>query len=187
MNPLDSSQKARRYQNLAITAISGALYAAVGITTYFGLNFYGVKFWPAVIVPATIAILFGGRVGGASAALGIFIADIVSHGIALLSLTVGVPSNYIAFYLIGRFCRQFNIKRYLLVSTIALAIGSTIIGVGMYLWSQYFPLPFQSELTPLTFIPALSLIIWTFISEAPFLYIIVPPLVKAIRTRVQVK
>ncbi|MEM3403293.1 MAG: hypothetical protein QXJ17_01890 [Nitrososphaeria archaeon] len=182
----DSRQKNRRYQNLAVTAISGALYAVVGITTYFGLNFYGVKFWPAVIVPATVAILFGARVGGASAALGIFIADVVSHGIPLLSLTVGVPSNYIAFYLIGQFCRQFNVKKYLFVSTIALAIGSTIIGVGIYLWSQYFPLPFQNELTPMTFIPALYLIIWTFLSEAPFLYIIVPPLVKAIKTRIQV-
>ena len=40
-----------------------------------------------------------------------FISDLVIHGNALLSLTVGVPANFICFYLIGALSkRDFNWK-----------------------------------------------------------------------------
>lgn len=62
-----------------------------------------VRFWPAVIVPAVFAALFGPWVGGLGAGIGIFFADMLppSHGIPLLSLTAGVPSNFLMFFLIG--------------------------------------------------------------------------------------
>ncbi len=91
--------------------LSATLYAVVGILTSLGIvsPVVGVvRFWPAVIVPAVFAVLFGPWVGGIGAAIGIFISDMVfpGHGNALLSLTVGVPSNFLGFYLIGYISRM---------------------------------------------------------------------------------
>jgi len=37
--------------------------------------------------------------GGVGAAIGIFLSDMLTHGMPLLSLSVGVTSNFIAFYI----------------------------------------------------------------------------------------
>jgi len=88
----------------SLIAVNAALYAAFGYLTYLGLFapvFGTVRFWPAVIIPAVFSVLFSPRIGGVGAAVGIFISDMLIHGNPLLSLTVGVPSNFIGFYLIG--------------------------------------------------------------------------------------
>lgn len=169
---------------MSLIIIFGTLYAVVGYFTFFGINFYGVRFWPAVVIPATAAVLFGEKVGGASAALGIFVSDVLSHGIVILSLTVGVPSNFIAFYIIGRFCRKCSLGRYIASATLGLGVGSIIIGLGLFLWSQAFPLPFTTNITPLALEAIFSISLWTFVSEIPFLYLLVPPLVKAVKGRI---
>jgi|YelNatPaOPRAMG01_1025707.scaffolds.fasta_scaffold00571_4 hypothetical protein len=179
-----SEYKGKRYFETSLIIVFGSLYAVTGYFTYFGINFYGVKFWPAVVIPATAAVLFGEKVGGSSAALGIFVSDVLTHGMAFLSLTVGVPSNFIAFYIIGKVCRKYSLRRYLISATIGLAVGSIIIGIGLFFWSQAFPLPFSNEVTPLAFEAAFTISAWTFISEIPFLYILVPPMVRMIRDRV---
>ena len=97
--------------DVAMIGISAALYAIVGVLTNMGIVAPGVgvvKFWPAVIVPGIFAVLFGPWVGGIGAAIGIFVSDMVQpgHGIALLSLTVGVPSNFAGFYLVGLISRR---------------------------------------------------------------------------------
>ena len=88
-------------KDLALCAMNGALYATVGYTTYLGIVVFGVRFWPAVVAPATFSVLFGPMVGGVGASIGIFIADMLTHGMALLSLSVGVPANFACFYIIG--------------------------------------------------------------------------------------
>jgi uncharacterized membrane protein len=100
--------------DVAMIGVSAALYAIVGVLTNMGIvsPVVGVvKFWPAVIVPGIFAVLFGPWVGGTSAAIGIFVSDMVQpgHGIALLSLTVGSTSNFAGFYLIGLISRR-NMK-----------------------------------------------------------------------------
>jgi len=118
--------------------VSAALYAIVGILTNLGIvsPVVGVvRFWPAVIVPATFAVLFGPWVGGTGAAIGIFLSDMIQpgHGIALLSLTVGVPANFAGFFLIGLIARR-NLK--LQYVGVALAAGGiVIIGMIAYLLS----------------------------------------------------
>jgi len=91
---------------LDIIAISmnAALYAGFGYLTHLGLftPVIGVvRFWPAVVIPGVFANIFGPMVGGIGAALGIFVSDLLIHGNALLSLLVGVPSNFVGFYLVG--------------------------------------------------------------------------------------
>ena len=117
--------------------VSAALYAIVGVLTNMGIvsPVVGVvKFWPAVIVPGIFAVLFGPWVGGTSAAIGIFVSDMVQpgHGIALLSLTVGCTSNFAGFYLIGLISRRNMKWRDILI---LLTIGSVALtGMISYLF-----------------------------------------------------
>lgn len=102
-------RRLRQTVKVALTASNAALYAAVGLATYFGVFapvFGTVRFWPAVVVPALFSVLFSPWVGGAGAAIGIFISDMVVHGNPLLSITVGVPANFLGFYLLGVLARR---------------------------------------------------------------------------------
>jgi len=93
-----------RVKDFVMSVINAALYALVGIATTFGIFAIvvgGVRFWPSVFVPAVFAEVFSPIVGGLGAAVGIFISDMVVHGNALVSLTIGVPANFLGFYTLG--------------------------------------------------------------------------------------
>ena len=168
---------------LTLIALNAALYSLVGFLTFFGIVIYNVRFWPAVIIPATFAILFGPYIGGVGAAIGIFISDVLyGHHDALLSLLVGVPSNFLGFYIIGKLANhKSSYIRMIIASIIGLGVGSFIIGIGLWGYSNIFILPPLSPDVPTTgwtiYIGLVSAL-WTFISEIPFLIFIVPPLVK---------
>ncbi len=161
--------------------MNAALYAAIGYSTYFGIIVFGVRFWPAVVIPAIFSVLFGPLVGGLGAAVGIFIADMLTHGMPLLSLSVGVTANFACFYVIGVLAGQerYELKRYLLAAIVGLGLGSLIIGIGIWGWSQFFVLPGKTAVEPMRIIGAALTAAWTFISEIPFLLIIPPIVVKA--------
>lgn len=164
---------------VVLTSINAGLYTVVGYLTYFGIVLYGVRFWPAVVVPGVFAVLFGPFVGGVGAAIGIFISDMLTHGMPLLSLSAGVTSNFIAFFILGYGTKDYSLKRYILVSTFSLLAGSAIIGLGVWGWSQFFLLPGSKEVAPMSLFAASSTFIWTFVSEIPFLLLLVPPIVEA--------
>ena len=125
--------------DVAIIALSAALYAVVGYLTSFGVSFGGVAFWPAAFVPAIFAVLFGPWEGGIGAAIGIFIRDVVVIGQPLLSFTVGVPANFVAFFLIGYFAHtQLDRKKTLV---------SLVIGTGVILAGLLLPTVFLSSLS----------------------------------------
>ncbi|MFA5364210.1 MAG: hypothetical protein WC325_03405 [Candidatus Bathyarchaeia archaeon] len=118
--------------DIAMIGVSAALYAIVGVITNMGLvsPVVGVvKFWPAVVVPAIFAVLYGPWVGGTGAAIGIFISDMVQpgHGIILLSLTAGCTSNFAMFYLIGYISRK-DFKWYNLLLVL---ISGAVVLTGM--------------------------------------------------------
>ncbi len=117
---------------ISMTAINAALYASIGLVTYFGIfapqPLGIVRFWPAVIIPGVFATLFGPWVGGIGALFGIFVSDMFIHGNALLSVTVGIPSNFIGFYLVGYIARkQLNLRK--LIPVFAAGALSLIMGV----------------------------------------------------------
>lgn len=133
--------------DVAIVALCAALYAVIGYLTSFNLNFGGVAFWPAAFVPAIFAVLFGKWTGGFGAAIGIFIRDVIVTGQPLLSLTAGVTSNFVMFFLIGYFSHtQLNRKKI----TLSLIVGSIVILAGILL--------------PTLFLPAESLVYTQFLS-----------------------
>lgn len=94
--------------DVAGLALNIALYVALGYIFYavIPISFGGVRFWPAVIVPAIFAVIFGPLVGGTGAAVGIFISDAIFGNNLLLSLIAGVTSNFVAFYLIGHLAKK---------------------------------------------------------------------------------
>jgi len=115
---------------IAATGICAALYAVIGLLTSFGLNVGGVAFYPAVVVPAIFAVLFGPWVGGIGAGIGIFIRDVIYHGDPLLSLVAGVTSNFAMFFLLGYFShRRINPQKTALSAIIG---GILIVGVYCY-------------------------------------------------------
>ena len=227
--------------DVAMIGVSAALYAIVGYLTNLGIvsPVVGVvRFWPSVIVPAAFAVLFGPWVGGISAAIGIFISDMVhpGHGIALLSLTVGVPSNFAGFFLVGLISRRNmkwrhiaialtvgsaaltgmigyllsiealtidvaalflgvffaccaivigvglwkpELKSYGIASVVGLFVGSAYIGFGLWMYSQFLPLPLAGFERNAPFYASFLWLVWTFATEIPFLITIVPPILKA--------
>ena len=109
-------------QDIAVIGICAALYAVVGISTA-NVNFFGIGFLPAVVIPAVFAVLYGPWVGGISGAIGIFIRDMFVHGNAALSLVAGVPPNFILFFLIGYIaCRNISLKQ-AIAGEIVAAVG----------------------------------------------------------------
>ncbi len=226
---------------VATASLNAALYAALGaLWTLFPVTLFGVRFWPQVFVPGAFAALFGPWVGGVGAAVGIFIADVVyGHHDALLSLLVGVPSNFVAFALMGHLSRG-SLKRtgrlgsivvgvaapvimaayalyafsgsalsilvgisalvvalvavpYLArsswadvqaASSVGLAVGSLIIGFGVVAYSSFFVMPQVLGLgsNPLPLVFAYGTTLWTYMSEIPFLLVLTPPIVKAVRS-----
>jgi hypothetical protein len=121
---------------LASTAMNAAVYAGVGaLWTIFPITVYGIRFWPQVFVPAAFSVLFGGWVGGVGAAIGIFLADVIyGHHDALLSLLVGVPSNFLGFFIIGWLSNKKHsptTRRTLTVTSLVIPI--ILAGYGIYL------------------------------------------------------
>ncbi len=230
---------------IAMIGVCAALYAVVGRLTDFGLTVGGVAFWPAAVIPAVFALLFGPWTAGLGSAIGIFIRDMLFHGDPLLSLSAGVTGNFIAFFLIGYISRR-NVdikkistsvaigsiiliiglllptvllpaessgftglsssesivlflltvgasmlviigvarfwpawKNYGVGSVIGIGIGSAVIAVVVWVYSQiffspngYFKSPVPSQFIPIIFV-------WTFATEIPFVLLLGPPIIKA--------
>ncbi|MHA1861930.1 MAG: hypothetical protein ACTSVM_06535, partial [Candidatus Ranarchaeia archaeon] len=112
---------------------------------------------------------------------------------AVLSIVIGVPSNFLGFAIIGKLSRitdEINSKwliRFLVSGFIGLLIGAAYIGYGLvlysygYLFNEIFVLPtgFESELSLLA---GSTITLWTFISEIPFVYlaiVIIKPVMTA--------
>lgn len=230
-----------------MVGVCAALYAVVGRLTDFGVTVGGVAFWPAAVIPAVFAVLFGPWTGGTGAAIGIFIRDMLFHGDPLLSLSAGVTANFVGFFVIGyvshtnldwkrmsigvimgsviiviglllptillpaESAAYFNFKlspleiillfaltvvasslimivvsrfwpewrNYGVGSLIGLGLGSAIIAIVVWAYSQLFFSPtgyFKAPIPPM-FIPIIF--VWTFATEIPFILLLGPPIIRA--------
>jgi uncharacterized membrane protein len=154
--------------DVAMVGICAALYAVVGRLTDLGVTLGGVAFWPAAVIPAIFAVLFGPWTGGIGAAIGIFIRDMLFHGNPLLSLSAGVTANFAGFFIIGYISRtNLDWKK---ISTSAI-IGSIIIAIGLLLPTTL--LPTQSEAyTQLSSFDSIILFIATVIASILIMLIV---------------
>ncbi len=127
--------------DIAVIGVCAALYAVVGRLTDLGVTFLGVAFWPAVVIPAIFAVLYGPWVGGIGGAIGIFIRDMLFHGNAALSLTAGVPPNFILFFLIGYMSARNIDNRKIAV---ALVLSVAVVITGLIVPTLVFPAEFST-------------------------------------------
>jgi len=233
---------------IAMIGVCAALYAVVGRLTDLGIvaPVVGVvAFWPAAVIPAIFAVLFGPWTGGTGAAIGIFIRDMLFHGDPLLSLSAGGTANFAGFFLIGYISRReldwkkiiigiaigavvvslgFLLPTILLptessgftglsatdstllffatvigscllivavaffwpkwrnfgvASVIGLGVGSAIIGVVLWIYSQLFFSPTGIFKSPVPSYFILLWFVWTFATEIPFIMVLGPPVIKA--------
>jgi uncharacterized membrane protein len=147
--------------DIAIIGVCAAVYAVVGRLTDFGLNVGGVAFWPAALIPAVFAVLFGPWTGGIGAAIGIFIRDMIFHGDPLLSLSAGVTGNFAAFFIIGYISRARLDNKKIIASLI---IGTTTIIAGLLLPTILLPAE-SIGFTQLSTIETIGLFVGTVISS----------------------
>jgi len=120
----------------AMIGVCAALYAVIGRLTDMGVTVGGVAFWPAAVIPAVFAVLFGPWTGGIGAAIGIFIRDMLFHGDPLLSLSAGVTANFAGFFLLGYISRTSLDWKKISIGAI---IGSIIITIGLLLPTILLP------------------------------------------------
>jgi len=161
------NMKLRAY-DVAIIGICAAVYAVVGRLTDFGLNIGGVAFWPAALIPAVFAVLFGPWTGGIGAAIGIFIRDMIFHGDPLLSLSAGVTGNFAAFFIIGYISRSKLDNKKIVTSVF---IGTIIIISGLLLPTILLPTE-TTGFTQLSTIESIVLFIGTVISSLAIITIV---------------
>jgi uncharacterized membrane protein len=128
-----------RSLDVAIIGVCAAVYAVVGRLTDLGVTVGGVAFWPAAVIPAIFAVLFGPWTGGIGAAIGIFVRDMLFHGDPLLSLTAGVTSNFAMFFIIGYVSRRSLDWKKLVLST---ALAGVIMAGGLLLPTLLLPAEF---------------------------------------------
>lgn len=234
-----------RSLDVAIIGVCAAVYAVVGRLTDLGVTVGGVAFWPAAVIPAIFAVLFGPWTGGTGAAIGIFIRDMLFHGDPALSLSAGVTANFAAFFIIGYVSRtnldwkKLSIsavigsiiitvglllptlllpnettlytglstsetiilfvvtvdvsllvivvvskfwpewRNYGVGSVIGAGVGSAIIAVVVWAYSQVFFSPTSYFKVPISSSFILIIFVWTFATEIPFILLLGPPIIKA--------
>ncbi len=85
-----------------------------------------------------------------------------------------VAASYVIFLVFVLLSRKW--RSYEVGSVIGLLVGSTIIGVMVPVYLQYF----APSATPLTLAAVLAFLIWTFTTEIPFLLVLGPPIIEAV-------
>ena len=174
----------KRPRNLIISAIvMCAILYAIGAfaTAYISSPWGRGQFRPAVIIPAAFAVVFGPIPAALGASIGTLLADSIKHGTLYIpSLTAAVPGNFLGFYIFGRILEEgFSWRRFILASFIGMVIGNLVVA---YLYvptiSLLGALPnlTQSDMILL----ATGLFLWFFVTEFPFMLILLPPLIRAI-------
>jgi hypothetical protein len=89
-----------------------------------------------------------------------------------------VVGSYIALLIVVWLTPKW--RSYEVGSMIGLLIGSAIIGIMVPVFSQFFIMPGNTELTPLAVAAGFGYLIWTFTTEIPFLIILGPPILEAV-------
>jgi uncharacterized membrane protein len=120
-------------KEVSAAAICAALYAVCSYATSYIPTPWIVQLRPAVVIPAVFAVLYGPLVGGLGAAVGTFIASILTYGTAVLTIFSGTPANFICFYLLGKLSKPFSIKNFVAAAAIGFLTGSVIIAFGLWL------------------------------------------------------
>jgi len=166
--------------DVAMLAVSASLYAVGSMLTEYTASPWGIgQFRPAVVFPTVFAILFGPWVGGLGAAIGTFVAAMLTNGNVPLSLMAGVPGNFVGFFVLGYLASKFSWRRFAWVTVLSLLIGNVVAGLGVVWYLSAF-VGWPSPLSVRGMAIALGLTSWWLITMLPFEFVAVPPILKAL-------
>ncbi|MCL7391781.1 MAG: hypothetical protein LZ172_07630, partial [Thaumarchaeota archaeon] len=184
----------RKSLGVVAAALCASLYAAASLSTAYIPTPWIVQLRPAVVIPAIFSVCFGPWVGGIGAAIGTFIASILTYGSPVLTLFSGFWANLVCFYIIGRLSRPFNNRNFAAGILIGFLAGSVIIGFGLWFLFTYLPfmIPmgtyaykvFESALPSILKDPALWIlgtIVWTLATGGICTYLIGLPVIHLLR------
>lgn len=97
----------------------------------------------------------------------------------IILFSVVMTVSLIMFAVIAKYWKEF--RNFGVGAIIGLAVGSTIVALGVWAYSQlffssngYFTSPISASFVPILFV-------WTFVTEIPFVLLVSPPVVKACR------
>lgn len=157
---------------ISLMALCAAIYSSTAYLTAYIVSPWGVgQFRPAVIIPLVFTVISGPFTGAFGGAIGTLIADSIKHGtIYFPSLAAAVPGHIIGFYLFGYLIRKFNWTRYVIATTLSLAIANAIVAF------LYVPVKFGTVHIGLS----LGLTMWWYITMLPFALFLGPPIIKAV-------
>lgn len=96
------------------------------------------------------------------------------HALLFSGIIVG---SYVALLIIVLLNSKW--RSYEVGCMVGLLVGSAIIGAMVPLFSQFFIMPGNIELTPLTVAVGFAYFVWTFATEIPFLIVLGPPILEA--------
>jgi hypothetical protein len=127
-----------------------------------------------------------GRLGSIAAGVGAPVIMVV-YGLyafsgSTLAMLVGIGAVVVVLVAVPYLARS-SWAEVQAASSIGLAVGSLIIGFGIVAYSSFFVMPqvlgLGSGALPIIF--AYGTTLWTYLSEIPFLLVLTPPIVKAVR------
>lgn len=101
---------------------------------------------------------------------------VLAYEYALLFSGV-IIGNYVVLLVIVSLTPKW--RSYEIGSMIGLLLGSAIIGAMVPVFSLFFIMPGGTELTPLTVSGGLVYLVWTYVTEIPFLILLGPPILEA--------
>ncbi len=107
----------------------------------------------------------------------IWIAYYVLTADLALFFSVIIVGSYVALAVVVALTPKW--RGFEVGSTVGLLVGSSIIGAMVPLFSQFFIMPGQTQLEPLTVIGGFVYLVFTFATEIPFLIIFGPPILTA--------
>lgn len=114
---------------------------------------------------------------GVLAAFLVWLAYYVLASDLALLFTVIIVGSYVALAIVIALTPKW--RGFEVGSTVGLLVGSSIIGAMVPLFSQFFIMPGNTGLTPLTVTGGFVYLVFTFATEIPFLIIFGPPILAA--------
>ena len=119
------------------------------------------------------------------------IIPVVAYGFvtAVLAWIAYLYTNLTAVGIIVAICVIFIVvvflsskwRGYEVGSVVGLLVGSAIIGATVPLFAAFFTTPGAEPLAPFTLAGGVAVFLWTFVTEIPFLLLLGPPIITAVR------
>ena len=176
MNGSPVASSGRLSVRISVMVLTAVLYAAgKGITAYVPTPFHVGQLLVGIFIPAFLAVVCETLPVAIGAGIGTFLGDVLflapfGATTPFLSLTAGVPANFVAFLLFGWFVKRYKSWAGFVAGTVSFVTLGNLIAATLV--AVVLP-------APLSVIPGLT-VFWN-ATSIPAIIVAVPFLVRAVR------